>query len=143
MSSVEISYDLSNLKHISDRLKQAGAKAPNVLRLAVNHTGAKATVAIDDTFGRELAVVGVSLDDMIPDTKPEKVVSFLDRQKIAFPNIYYMGNADDLGDHLKFDGEIPLTILYDRKGKELWRHQGRLERETTIARVREILRRMQ
>jgi thiol-disulfide isomerase/thioredoxin len=99
--------------------------------------------AIDETFGAELAVVGVSLDDMIPDTKPEKVVSFLDRQRIAFPNIYYKGNADDLGEHLKFDGEIPLTILYDRKGKELWRHQGRLEREATIARLRDILRRMQ
>ncbi|HEX6098402.1 MAG TPA: TlpA disulfide reductase family protein [Thermoanaerobaculia bacterium] len=98
--------------------------------------------AIDDAFGPEVAVVGVSLDDMIPDTKPEKVVSFLDRQKIAFPNVYYTGNADDLGDHLDFDGEIPLTILYDRKGKELWRHQGRLERNATIARLREILRRM-
>lgn len=98
---------------------------------------------IDETFGAELAVVGVSLDDMIPDTQPQKVVSFLDRQRIAFPNIYYKGNADDLGDHLKFDGEIPLTILYDRKGKELWRHQGRLEREATIARLRDILRRMQ
>src|SRR5215210_6093228 len=45
--------------------------------------------AIDETFGAELAIAGVSLDDMIPDTKPEKVVSFLDRQRIAFPNIYY------------------------------------------------------
>lgn len=98
--------------------------------------------AIDDTFGAELAVVGVSLDDMIPDTKPEKVASFLDRQRIAFPNIYYKGNADDLGEHLQFDGEIPLTIVYDRKGKELWRHQGRLEREATIVRLRDILRRM-
>jgi len=99
--------------------------------------------AIDDAFGAEVAVVGVSLDDMIPDTKPEKVTAFLDRQKIAFRNVYYTGNPDALGEHLDFDGEIPLTILYDRKGKELWRHQGRLERDATIARMRDILRRMQ
>jgi thiol-disulfide isomerase/thioredoxin len=98
--------------------------------------------AIDETFGAELAVVGFSMDDMIPDAKPEKVVAFLDRQRIAFPNIYYTGNADTLGEHLDFDGEIPLTIVYDRKGKELWRHQGRLEREETIARLRDILRRI-
>ena len=98
---------------------------------------------IDETFGAEVAVVGVSMDDMIPDTKPEKVASFLDRHKIAFANVYYTGNADDLGEHFDFDGEIPLTILYDRKGKELWRHQGRLERDKTIAQVRDILRRMQ
>jgi thiol-disulfide isomerase/thioredoxin len=98
--------------------------------------------AIDDALGAEVAVVGVSMDDMIPDTKPETVLSFLDRQRIAFPNIYYTGNPDALGEHLDFDGEIPLTILYDRKGKELWRHQGRLERDATIARLRDILRRM-
>ena len=98
--------------------------------------------AIDDVFGSELAIVGVSLDDMIPDAKPEKVASFLDRQRISFPNILYTGNPDDLGEHLRFDGEIPLTIVYDAKGKELWRHQGRLEREATVARLRDLMRRM-
>ena len=97
--------------------------------------------AIDEAFGNELAIAGVSLDDMIPDTKPVKVAAFLDKQKIAFPNVYYTGNPDDLGDHLDFNGEIPITILYDRNGKELWRHQGRLDRNEIIARVREILRR--
>lgn len=98
--------------------------------------------AIDATFGAEVAMAGVSVDDMIPDTKKEKVVSFLDKQKIAFPNVYYTGNPDDLAKHLAFNGEIPITIIYDRKGKELWRHQGRLEREATIARLRDILRRV-
>ena len=99
--------------------------------------------AIDDLFGPELSIVGVSMDDMIPDTKQEKVTAFLDKQKIAFPNVYYTGNPDALGEHLDFDGEIPLTIVYDRKGKELWRHQGRLDRDATIARLRDISRRMQ
>lgn len=99
--------------------------------------------AIDDAFGRELAIAGVTLDDMLPDAKSEETAKFLDRHRIAFPNVYYTGNADDLGDLLRFSGEIPVTIVFDRKGKELWRHEGRLDREKTIARLRETLRRMQ
>lgn len=99
--------------------------------------------AIDDAFGRDVAIAGVSLDDMLPDAKSEQTAAFLDRHKIAFPNIYYTGNADDLGEKLRFNGEIPVTIVFDRKGKELWRHQGRLDREKTIARLRETLRRIQ
>lgn len=95
--------------------------------------------AIDDAFGRDVAVVGVSMDDMIPGTKPEKVMAFLDRQRIAFPNIYYTGTVDAIGEYLDFNGELPLTIVYDRQGKELWRHQGRLDRDSTIARLRDIL----
>lgn len=98
---------------------------------------------IDALFGSEVALAGVSLDDMIPDAKPEKVASFLDRQRITFPNVYYTGNADELGDYLKFDGEIPLTIVFNGKGKELWRHRGRLDREKTVAKLRELLRRKQ
>jgi len=99
--------------------------------------------AIDDAFGGDVAIVGVSLDDMIPDSKAATVASFLDKQKIAYPNVYYTGNADDLGARFNFSGEIPVTIVYDRKGKELWRQQGRLDRDQTIARLRELSRRMQ
>lgn len=98
--------------------------------------------AIDEAFGAEVALAGVTLDDMLPDAKSATTVQFLDKHKIAFPNVYYTGNADDLGDRLQFSGEIPVTIVYDRKGKELWRHQGRLERQKTIARLRETLRRI-
>lgn len=98
--------------------------------------------AIDDAFGAEVVLAGVSLDDMLPDAKSEKTAQFLDKQKIAFPNVYYTGNADELGEQLKFSGEIPVTIVFDRKGNELWRHQGRLDREKTIARLRETLRRI-
>ena len=97
--------------------------------------------AIDDAFGAEVAMAGVTLDDMIPGAKREKVVTFLDKQKIAYPNLYYTGNPDDLGDQLRFDGEIPITIVYDRAGKELWRHQGPIESKQTIAELRELLRR--
>jgi thiol-disulfide isomerase/thioredoxin len=99
--------------------------------------------ALDAAFGAEVALAGVSLDDMIPDAKRATVAAFLDRQRIAFPNVYYTGSSDALADHFHFNGEIPITIVYDRKGKELWRHQGRLDRDQTIARVRELLRRTQ
>jgi thiol-disulfide isomerase/thioredoxin len=99
--------------------------------------------AIDETFGPEVAMAGVSLDDMLPDAKSEKTRQFLERQKIAFPNVYFTGNADALGEYLQFSGEIPITIVFDRKGKELWRHEGRLDRQKTIARLRETLRRLQ
>jgi thiol-disulfide isomerase/thioredoxin len=97
--------------------------------------------AIDDAFGAEVAVIGVSLDDMIPDTKREKVTKFLDKNAIRFPNAYFTGLPDTLGEFLKFDGEIPITIITDRNGKELWRHQGRLDKTKTIAALRSFLRR--
>ena len=98
--------------------------------------------AIDETFGdNEVALVGVSMDDMIPDAQRAKVAAFLDKQKIAFPNVYYTGNPDALGDWFRFDGEIPVTIVLDRNGKELWRHQGRINRQELIAELRKLLRR--
>jgi thiol-disulfide isomerase/thioredoxin len=99
-------------------------------------------LAIDQAFGREVAIAGVTLDDMLPDAKSELTARFLDRNRIAFPNVFYTGNADALADQLRFNGEIPVTIVFDRAGKELWRHQGRLDKNKMIARLRETLRRM-
>lgn len=95
--------------------------------------------AIDQLFGDEVVIAGVSLDDMIPDAKQAAVAAFLDKNKIAFPNVYYTGNADRLGDYLNFSGEMPVTIVFDAAGKELWRHQGKIDREQTIAQLRKLL----
>jgi thiol-disulfide isomerase/thioredoxin len=95
--------------------------------------------AIDETFGDEVAVAGVSLDDMIPDASVENVQNFLDKYRIAFPVVYYTGNLDDLGDRLAFNGEIPITIVYDARGKELFREQGRIDKTKLIAQLRELL----
>lgn len=97
--------------------------------------------AIDDTFGSEVVIVGVSLDNLVPGITHENVAAFLDKQKIRFPNVFYTGNADAIGDRLNFSGEMPVTIVFDRRGKELWRHEGRLDRQKTIAQLRELLRR--
>ena len=97
--------------------------------------------AIDVAFGEEVAIAGVSLDNLLPEGTPGKVVKFLDNQKIAFPNVYWTGPPDALAEHFDFSGEMPVTIVYGRNGKELWRHQGRLDREKTIVQLRRLLRR--
>jgi thiol-disulfide isomerase/thioredoxin len=100
--------------------------------------------SIDRTFGDEVAMLGITLDDMIPgdrtDTK-KRVASFLDAKHVAFPNAYYTGSSDALADQLRIDGAIPVTIIYDGRGNELWRLQGTLDRDDTIRKIREFLRR--
>ena len=100
--------------------------------------------AIADIFGGRLAVVGVSLDDMIPGDRAairRHVAAFLDGRGVTFPNIYYRGESDALADYLRFEGEIPITIAFDRNGKELWRHQGKIDRRETVAKLKELIRR--
>jgi thiol-disulfide isomerase/thioredoxin len=99
---------------------------------------------ISETFGPEVSMVGVSLDDMIPGDRAatrRKVESFLDQKKVRYQNIYYMGDDDKLADTLRFNGEIPITIIYDRSGRELWRRQGKIDRQKTISEIRKLLRR--
>jgi thiol-disulfide isomerase/thioredoxin len=96
---------------------------------------------IDAAFGPELAILGVSVDDAVPDTDKAKVIGFLAKHKIGFRNAYYTGLPDKLGEHLDFTGEIPVTVIFDRGGKELWRHQGRIDKKETIATIRNLLRR--
>jgi thiol-disulfide isomerase/thioredoxin len=98
--------------------------------------------AIAAAFGAEVAIAGVSMDDMIPGAKRESVVAFLDRQKISYTNVYYKGNADDLSSYYHFEGEIPVTIAFDAAGREVWRHQGPIKSATTITELRKLLRRM-
>ena len=98
--------------------------------------------AVAAAFGPEVALVGVSADDMVPDSSRDKVAAFLEKQKIRYINIYYRGNVDDLTRYYRFEGEIPLTIAFDRGGKEVWRHQGPMKSAETIAELRKLLRRM-
>jgi len=97
---------------------------------------------ISNTFGTQVSLLGISLDDMIPGDRTatkRKVSDFLDKKRITYTNIYYRGNSDALGDQLRFNGEIPITIVYDRTGREVWRQQGKLDREKAIAQIRKML----
>ena len=99
--------------------------------------------AVAAAFGPTVALVGVSMDDMIPETSRQKVIAFLNTQKISYTNLYYRGNVDDLTNYFRFEGEIPVTVAYDRSGKEVWRHQGPIKSADTIAELRKLLGRMQ
>lgn len=46
MTGFQINYDLSGLRVISDKLREAGKKSPLILKAAVKHTGDKATSAM-------------------------------------------------------------------------------------------------
>src|SRR5262249_50829669 len=99
--------------------------------------------AVGTAFGPEVAMAGVSMDDVIPETSRERVVAFLGQRKIGYINLYYRGNIDDLTSYFRFEGEIPVTIAFDRRGKEVWRHQGPIKAADTISELRKLLRRMQ
>ena len=58
--------------------------------------------AVAAALGPSVALVGVSMDDMIPETSREKVIVFLDKQKISYTNLYYRGNVDDLTNYFRF-----------------------------------------
>jgi thiol-disulfide isomerase/thioredoxin len=95
-------------------------------------------------LGPEVAFLGVSLDDAIPGDRAEirkRVEKFLKDRNVTFPNLYYSGNTDALVDYLKFDGVIPITIVFDRNGKELWRRQGPIDRRETTKLLKNLLRR--
>jgi len=74
--------------------------------------------------------VGVSLDDALaPDhnTGKERLARFLAERKIVFPNLYYTGKPSELAEALHFEGAIPVTIVFDRQGREIARGEGVLD----------------
>ena len=86
---------------------------------------------IADRFAKSgVEVVGVSLDDAIPGDRAvtrARVDKFLASRHITFHNVYYTGRTPELLDLLRFDGAIPVTIVYDASGKELARNEGQLD----------------
>jgi len=100
-----------------------------------------------DRFDRDLGplgldVVGVSMDDVIPGQRDEtrkKVARFLASRRISFANVYYTGKAHQIADELRFEGEIPVTLVFDRSGRELMRIEGAFESDALEARLRELL----
>lgn len=95
--------------------------------------------AVEAQFrGKGVRFVGVTLDDAIPGDRAEtkaKVARFLDKKKITYVNLYYTGRVPAIQDHFDFEGEIPITLIYDARGKEVFRHQGRIDRATLAAEI--------
>ena len=75
-------------------------------------------------------IVGVSLDDAVASNRQEgkqKLSRFLSEKKVTFPNLYYTGKPGDLADEMHFEGAIPVTIVFDRYGREIARGEGVLD----------------
>ena len=72
-------------------------------------------------------LIGVSLDDAIPGDRAERkqlVTRFLAQKHIRFRNVYYIGRTSELADRFRFDGSIPITLVFDAGGHELFRNEG-------------------
>jgi len=99
--------------------------------------------AIADQFrGRRVEVIGVSLDDMIPGDRTAtktRVASFLEQRHVRFRNVYYTGAANDLADDFRFDGSIPITLVFDENGHELLRNEGVLDRKWFITQLETLI----
>ena len=97
---------------------------------------------VDDAFKEsEVEFVGISLDDAIPGDRAKhkaKVLRFLDGKRIRFRNVYYTGKMNKLQDELRFEGEIPVTLIIDRNGRELWKHQGKIDRQAMTEAIRKL-----
>lgn len=75
-------------------------------------------------------IIGVSLDDAVASNRQEgkqKLSRFLAEKKVTFANLYYTGKPGDLADEMHFDGAIPVTIVFDRYGREIARGEGVLD----------------
>ncbi|MEA2339202.1 MAG: hypothetical protein QOE82_3209 [Thermoanaerobaculia bacterium] len=71
--------------------------------------------------------IGVSLDDAIPGDRAERkqlVTRFLAGKHIRFRNVYYVGRPNELADRFRFDGSLPITLIFDAEGRELFRNEG-------------------
>jgi thiol-disulfide isomerase/thioredoxin len=71
--------------------------------------------------------IGVSLDDAIPGERAERkqlVTRFLAKKHIRFRNVYYVGRTNALADRFRFDGSLPITLVFDAHGRELFRNEG-------------------
>lgn len=86
--------------------------------------------SIADRSAPTVEVIGLSLDDAIPGDRPQtrrKVEQFLRRHHIRYTNLYFTGRTAGLADRLRFDGSIPITIVFDAAGSEVARNEGVLD----------------
>lgn len=92
--------------------------------------------------GRGVEMLGISLDDVLPGEREKtraKVARFLTEKRVAYPNVYYLGRQEALADALRFEGEIPITIVFDARGREVFRVQGVVEREPFARKLDQLL----
>lgn len=88
--------------------------------------------------------IGVSLDDAIPGDRAERkhlVTRFLAGRRIRFRNVYYVGRTSALADRFRFDGSIPITLVFDPSGRELYRNEGAIDVVKFRRKLEELIKR--
>jgi thiol-disulfide isomerase/thioredoxin len=78
---------------------------------------------------RRVRVIGVSCDLLVEDNSRalrRKVAAVLSKARVLYPNFLYDGREDPLLEAFAMPGAIPLSILYDERGEEIRRWEGRL-----------------
>jgi len=82
------------------------------------------------------------MDDVLPGDRQKakaKVTKFLALKAIRYPNYYYTGSQDKLVNAFNFGGELPVTIVYDKNGKEVYRVQGAIEKKKFVEKLNQLL----
>jgi thiol-disulfide isomerase/thioredoxin len=88
--------------------------------------------------------IGVSLDDAIPGDRAERkhlVTRFLAARRIRFRNVYYVGRTSALADRFRFDGTIPITLVFDATGRELFRNEGVIDAAKFRRKLEDLIKR--
>ena len=78
---------------------------------------------------RRVRVIGVSCDLFVESNSRalrRKVAGVLTKARVLYPNFLYSGRQDPLLEHFKMPGSIPVSILYDERGEEIRRWEGRM-----------------
>ena len=99
---------------------------------------------VSDAYKNRVDFAGVSMDDVIPGdpkTTRNKVEKFLAQKRIGYSNHYYTGAQNALVDAFGFSGELPVTIVFDRAGKERFRVQGVIDKKAFSEKLNQLLKR--
>jgi peroxiredoxin len=137
LAAVTASAEVREVKNL-DEIQQAFRPEAHIRVVSVWATWCAPCVAeisgINDvakSFRKSaVEIVGVSLDDAVASNRQEgkqKLSRFLAEKKVTFLNLYYTGKPADLADEMHFEGAIPVTIVFDRYGREIARGEGVLD----------------
>src|SRR5262245_19584534 len=76
--------------------------------------------------GRGVRVVAVSIDlpDPVQVKTAEELGAFVERRQFALPVVAFQGDLDALNERYKLPGGPPVTLVFDKSGKEVGRIEG-------------------
>ena len=99
---------------------------------------------VDMSFGRTLPDDRRVFVDALEyrrgkDVELRQMAKFLAQKAIRYPNYYYTGSQDELVNAFNFGGELPVTIVFDKNGKEVYRVQGAIEKKKFVEKLNQLL----